>query len=236
MNAGSNRVWIIATALVAVGVIALGWFLGISPQLARASAADAERASVTTQNQVHEVELQSLKKEFANIDDLRDELDELKLALPETDQMADFISQVSALEAELGVVVTSFSVGEAVHYASVDPVKAPEATPDTSASTAAPADPATPAPADTAAPTTTAPTTATSPNPLVTPENFIAIPVGIKFIANGTVDEFIDGLQHGDRLFLLNHIKISAATATPGVAPGGVAAEVSGYIYVLLNN
>jgi hypothetical protein len=233
---GNNRLWIIATAMISIAVLALGWFLGISPQLAQANAADAQRASVEAENQVHEVELQSLKKQFTGIQKLRDELEELRIALPNSPELSTFVAEIVDLKNKYGVSVTSFSMAPAIHYASIDPVPGPTAAP-------APVDPsATPSPSESAAPTPPV-VTATSPNPLVTPDNFVAIQVTLKVQGvDPGLSQFLDDLQHGDRLFLFTHLKIGAVAVTAPTtgktaAPTLIAEiEVTGLIYVLLDN
>jgi len=50
MTTASTRIWTFATVFVIIIVIALGWFVGISPKLADAARFDADRQAVVIQN------------------------------------------------------------------------------------------------------------------------------------------------------------------------------------------
>jgi len=52
VNSASTRVWSFATVLLIIVVVALGWFLGISPKLAEAARFDSDRLAVQAQNEV----------------------------------------------------------------------------------------------------------------------------------------------------------------------------------------
>ena len=45
-----NRIWMIGTALAIVGIVLLGWFLGVAPKLAEARSANEQRTTVEAQN------------------------------------------------------------------------------------------------------------------------------------------------------------------------------------------
>lgn len=82
MNAASTRIWTFATAFVMILVVALGWFLGVSPKLADAARFDAERAAVVAQNDVARATIAALQEDFEQIDELRDDLSELRAQFP----------------------------------------------------------------------------------------------------------------------------------------------------------
>ena len=113
---GANRLWIAGTAILVVGVLALGWMLGISPKLAEAAAADKTRATVDAANLVSLQELAALKEQFEGIEDIRDELDELQKSVPVDGDIPDFIRQLNTLGATYGVAIDSISTGDATAW------------------------------------------------------------------------------------------------------------------------
>jgi len=104
-----TRLVSIAMGLLAVGVLALGWFLGISPILAQAAAADAQRTSVELQNAQLAADLVSLKADFETIDDARAELEVLGKAVPAHAATAELSAQISGAASSAGAAVTSLT-------------------------------------------------------------------------------------------------------------------------------
>lgn len=111
-----NRLWIIGCAILCVAVLAFGWVVGISPKISEASSAAAERVGVEATNDLHEIELANIKKQYANIADLRSQLDELRSQLPQTDDLAEFIGQLHEIEGANGVKVSNLTVGAATPF------------------------------------------------------------------------------------------------------------------------
>lgn len=101
MNAASSRIWTLATVFVMILVVALGWFLGISPKLADAARFDAERRSVEAQNDVARATIAQLELDFENIDELREQIEELRDEFP-TDAAYD-----TAVEELLATMITA---------------------------------------------------------------------------------------------------------------------------------
>ncbi len=82
--------------------------------------------------------------------------------------------------------------------------------------------------------------TVSTTNPLVTPENFVAIGVGVTVTGdNANIMSFINGVQTGPRLFLVTTLKLDqpkAETATSKATPAAYEATITGLVYVLLDN
>lgn len=110
MNA--NRVISLAFGLLALGVLALGWMLGVAPKLAEASRADTERAGVEAQNAVHEVRLAELAAQYERIDELRAEVEELAVFLPDEHLLEDFLDRLNSAAATTEVVLREVTMGE----------------------------------------------------------------------------------------------------------------------------
>ena len=92
MTAASSRIWTFAAVLIMIAVVALGWFLGISPRLADAARFEVERQNVEAQNTVARATIAQLQADFENIDELLDELESLREEFP-TDAQYDVAIQ-----------------------------------------------------------------------------------------------------------------------------------------------
>ncbi len=112
----NNRLWLVIAGVAGVAILALGWFLGVSPKLDEMSAANEQRASVEAQNVLHQKKLDALKKEFAQLDTLKEQLAEAQESLPPGDDLSTFLGELHDLEASSGVVLTSFSAGDGLNY------------------------------------------------------------------------------------------------------------------------
>ncbi len=115
----SSRIWTIGAVIAIVAIVAMGWFLGISPALTQAGLADTQRASVVAQNLVHEQEIVALKKQFTQLPDLRDQLAVLRSAVPIDGDLSTFLGQLHTLEQQNGVSLTSFTASSGELYTPV---------------------------------------------------------------------------------------------------------------------
>ena len=220
---GNNRIWVLGTFLVCAAVLALGWFLGVSPQLDAASQADQQKQSIDDQNRARQAVIAGLKAQFAGIEDLRTQVTGLQAAIPADANLSQYVLQINDNAAVNGVGVASVAFGDGVYV----PLAAPVAP-------AAPAAPGAPAatPTPTAVPTPT-PTPAAVPAPVPAAGivgKLVAIPVTLK--VTGTYSGylgFVNALQSGERIFLLSTMTATADAAVPGT----FVVNIAGYIYVL---
>lgn len=113
----SNRLWLIGTAIAVVAIVMLGWILGVSPKLSEAATAAQAADQIDAQNAVTQQEIAALQKAFENIDEVREQLDELGESVPSSADLPDFIRQLNAIGSLYGVSVTSISTGSAFIYA-----------------------------------------------------------------------------------------------------------------------
>lgn len=214
----SSRMRSLALSFLLVVVIIAGWLVGIAPQLADASNANANRATVLTQNAANEAILRKLKTDYAGIDELRKELSVLKVAVPSSAEISTFVTELNQLANTHRVTVRSITVNDAKAYA-------PAAlTPGNGTSEAS-------------IPVTT--------NPRITSSNFIVIPVQFSVTGDySKVLDFVHEVQVGPRLFLVSNLSSMGATDAKAVTSGGqsglnplqeVDATVGGYVYVLLD-
>ncbi|MFN4002489.1 hypothetical protein [Microcella sp.] len=82
MNSAATRIWTFATVLIMIVVVALGWFLGVSPKLADAARFDSERLGVQAQNDLARAAIAQLQQDFEQIDELLLELAFLREEFP----------------------------------------------------------------------------------------------------------------------------------------------------------
>lgn len=99
------RLWVIGSAFVAVLILLAGWFLGVQPRLAEASAADAERESVASINAQYEAVLVELRELSENLPALQSDLDAIRVEIPEEPELPDLLGQLNALAEGAGVTL-----------------------------------------------------------------------------------------------------------------------------------
>jgi Tfp pilus assembly protein PilO len=215
------RWWIVGATLIIVLVMLAGFSLWISPKLDELGVARTTRSAALAQNEVYELQLEALQRQFDGLESVQAELALLREAIPSGAALPAFIGQLDALAERASVTVTEFSSADAMPYVPVIPL------PDTgvSLSTTGAADAA-------AAPTA-------PPSPLVTAENFAAVPVTIS--VTGSIDAvlgFLAGLQNGQRLITVTSFGTGAPSAetSSADAAGRVTGQIAGIVYVLLDD
>lgn len=200
----NNRLWIFGSMSLCVAILAMGWFLGVSPKLAEAATAADQLSTAEAQNVVHEREIAVIKKQFEQLPELKSQLAVLRASIPADDALSSLLGELHSLEQQNKVTLKNFKAGDGQAYT---PVKSSAGTVSTT-------------------------------NPLVTPENFVAIQVIVNVEgANANLMNFIQGLQTGDRLFLVTDLSL---TETKDSEAAGSAADstatITGLVYVLLDN
>jgi Tfp pilus assembly protein PilO len=227
-----TRLWIIGSVLAMVVVAALGWVLGIQPQLDQSTAADAQTLQVQGTNAANQVALNKLKKDSAALPELKSQLDALATSIPAEGQTPAFMDELTALASANGLTITASQITDGQGF--IPPANpaapAPAATTSGSGSTATP----TPSPSASPTPTPTPAPTAVPGMPpaassLVTKDDFTVIPVSVTVRGNyPNIVAFVAAAQKGQRLFLVNGISVGPAANGPGYD-----GKVSGLIYVL---
>lgn len=99
------RLWVIGSAFVAVLILLAGWFLGIQPRLAEASAADTERANVAGVNAQYEAVLVELRALSENLPALQSDLDAIRVEIPQEPELPELLGQLNALAEGSGVAL-----------------------------------------------------------------------------------------------------------------------------------
>lgn len=210
-----NRMWVIGAILAMVVLVAGGWIIGISPQLTTVASANRDRATVIASNSRNEILLAKLKRDYENIDALKNQVSTLHQSVPTTADVSSFVTELNSLANARKVTLKSINVSDARAY-----------TPTTQAA---------------AAKTTTSSSPQT--NPKITTTNFVTIPVTIGVTGDySKVLDFVNDVQLGRRLFLVSTFSSMGATNSKGVkgsptTSGGsqrVDSTIAGFMYVLL--
>jgi hypothetical protein len=206
----SNRLWILGAVLASIAIVVLGWVVGISPKLAEADTAAAQRQNVDSQNLAQEQANALLKDEFAKIKTYQDDLKKLQVSVPATDALGVFFDQIVADSTANGLVLDNLTALEAAIYGgSVDPTAA--------------TNPDTVKPAESTATDPNAPASGLSPT---LTGRFFTIGVSLKVTGNADqVFALAKTLQAKERLFLVTDIQFT----TDG-EPG---ATITGFIFVV---
>lgn len=106
------RLWVIGTVLLAVVVVAIGWFVGVQPRLADAANADAQRREVATLNEGYEATLRELQQLSENLPALRDQLDELRIEIPDAPELPALLGQLQSLADAAGAELNEVTANQ----------------------------------------------------------------------------------------------------------------------------
>lgn len=211
-----NRMWVIGAILAIVVTLAGGWLFGISPQLTAAATANSDRANVMAANSRNEILLAKLKRDYQNIDVLKNQVLTLQESVPTAADVSSFVTELNSLANARKVTLKSITVSDAKAYTPTTQAAAAKTTPSGSPQT----------------------------NPKITTVNFVTIPVQIGVSGDyGKVLDFVNDVQLGRRLFLVSALSSMGSTNSKGVkgsptTSGGsqrVDSSITGYMYVLLN-
>jgi Tfp pilus assembly protein PilO len=209
-----NRMWVIGAVLAIVVIVASGWLIGIAPQLAVATSAKNDRSNVMIANARNQILLAKLKRDYQNIDALKNQISNLQESVPSVANIPSFVTELNTLANARRVTLKSIAVSDAKPYTTISQ----GATGTASGSSKV--------------------------NSKITPTNFVIIPVQITVTGDyGKVLDFVNDVQLGQRLFFVSALTSTGATNSKGVTtssttPGGaekVDSSITGYVYVLLN-
>lgn len=208
-----NRLWLLGSTVAILAILAIGWVIGIAPQLSAASAANVDRANAITTNAKNQILLEKLKSDFANIDALKGQLTALRTSVPTQADISSFVTELNSLASTRKVILKSIVVSDAKAYAPVPSTAGSSPTSDPNVAL-----------------------------PKLDNSKFIIIPVQISVSGDyGRVLEFINDVQMGKRLFLASSLSSTGSTNSKSSGDLLVAgsqkvdSSIGGYIYVLLN-
>jgi len=215
-----NRIWLAATGIVVVALVALGWFLGAAPRFAEASLADQQRAAVESTNLAAQARLGELKEQFTQIDALREELAALRLQIPADVDWANALREISKKATKDKIDLKGISIADVQQFLpGVPPEEA-----------AAPQDEEADGDAEDDAPETPDAVPAEPAGPVA---NFYVIPIAITIEGDaGPTYRFITDMQDNERLFLVNDFSMVKAKDS---AKYMFETTITGYLYVLVD-
>lgn len=234
-----HRLSLVLAGITALVILAGGWFLGVQPQLATASANDQQRQGIEQTNAANAEELSRLEAQYQQLGAMQAKYADLQRSVPATADTAGFTREVNAAATSAGVGISSIQFDTPVAYA--PPAAAGTSTSTTtspSTGTTATATPTpTPSPSATAtpAPAATPAPGAARTEPSITSADFTVVPVTVA--VTGSYQQalaFTKALQSGDRLFLVDQISQSVADSSSADAgAGGQNWSLGGDVYVL---
>ncbi|GIG39819.1 hypothetical protein [Cellulomonas phragmiteti] len=239
MNSKSSA-WVGGTVVVSVLILALAWFVAISPTLASASSARTDTQAAEMRNSQLEVQLAELKAQFANLDASKAELAALRLQIPTETQLAEYIRTMQAHAEASGVTIVELDVAEPEAVAPADVAVEAPTTEEPAAEEGAEGDSAAEGAEGGALPDGSAPAEQVPSGP-VPVEAFAGYQIQVTVVgtaANGVA--FLEKMQTvGDRLFLVTEYdgRGLAAEAAKGMRPetqeGDMELKLTGYVWVL---
>jgi len=116
----NNRLWIIGSMALVLAIIAMGWFLGVSPKLSEAASASDQRTAAEAQNLTQEREVAKIKKQYERLPELQAELATVRAAVPSGGAMSALLDELHSLEQQNNVTLTDFTAGDAQPYTPVE--------------------------------------------------------------------------------------------------------------------
>lgn len=209
-----NRLWMLGAVIVAIGLAALGYFFGVSPQLSARATAASTLASVQTSNTALAAKVGTLAGESRDLGTLRSHYDALNTALPDSSATSGFVSQLGSAATSSGVTLSNLTISDAAPYAA--PVAAAAPAPTSSSA-------ATPAPQPTA-PAGMPPFTSSE----VTGSTLAVIPVTVNATGSyANALRFVKAVQNLQRYVLVTGITTSPASGS------GVTVSITGEIFAI---
>lgn len=235
--------WVLGAAFAAVVILVLAWVVGISPQLDRARQADDEAEGVELQNVGLAARLETLRDQFAHLDEYKAELEAIQRQIPPTDEEPSLTREIEAATTSAGIFLVSITTEDAQLFTSAASATTSTPAPTTETGTA-PAEGATEDGAESGGDAAAAtPEGTTAPVAPVAPSvpGFVAIPVNVTVL--GTYDaavRFVEIAQNSfSRLFVVTSLIATGQKPSPPsggkpeIREGDVEAVISGYVYVL---
>lgn len=222
----STKVWVGGTSLVAVALLGGTWFLAVAPTLSLASETQVQTAATEQQNADLRTKIAQLKVDFANLPALEQDLADLRVGIPTSLELADYLRELDGIAAASSVTLLDLAFQDSV---TVPVAAAPAAdVPDPSATTTSTAG-------------VEGETAEVAPAAPAAIDGFVAVPVTLT--ALGTFPNglgFLGALQTGtQRIFLPGAVSAVGQPAAPGsggrpeTAEGDIELKVTGYLYVL---
>lgn len=105
-----TRIWALLTALVCIVILALGIVGGLLPQLAAASGTFGLVGETQQRNGALRAQIDALKQQQDRLDEISQEVEELRSAIPDTAASSEWVRELAAIEQQSGATLTAFGV------------------------------------------------------------------------------------------------------------------------------
>jgi len=222
-----NRLWILIASILSLGLLAGGWFVGVSPQLQAAAASEAQRDTVNAQNDAIRSTLDELRAASENQTEIEARLADLQRSVPPGIYGSQFLAEINEIVSSSGVVITSVVLGNPARYEAPAPPEVEQSTEgDASAEETTDVEPEV---VQAAGPVAPQPQT----DSLISSANFITVPVTLEVQGStAAVLAFTKSLQQGDRLVLVTKVDMTREQGEGGVTDQ-FTMSLGGDMYVL---
>lgn len=241
MSGSKTASWITGTVVLALLLVAGGWFLLIGPVFATAGETRLQAQSVRESNEALAQRITQLAKQFENLDQYKAELAALRAQVPTAAQQSEYLRELQTIADANGVTLTTLTPSTPTAFAPAGQVAAPPAEDaemsgagvsadgGAEASTEAVADPA---------------TQSAAPAGAAVPAGMAAVQLSITAVGSyDGVLAFVNALQTGTtRLFLLTDVQgtsqadAEAGAGRPATAVGDLEVQLTGMVFVLPDN
>jgi len=111
-----HRLSLIVIGILAVAIVAGGWFVGIQPQLDRMSTANSQTQSIAQLNDVQQLAIDALAAENEHLDQYKADLSEEHKRIPASRSQQELINQIDAAATAAGVTVRTLRFDAATEY------------------------------------------------------------------------------------------------------------------------
>ena len=103
--------WIAGTVIVSLLLAVATWFLVISPKQDDIDAIKLETTNVNSQNELTEMRIAVLQKQFERLDEYKAELAAIQVQIPTTAQLAEYTKEAAAIAETNQVTLMNWSPG-----------------------------------------------------------------------------------------------------------------------------
>lgn len=112
-NMNASKQWTVATIVIAVLMLIAAWFLLISPVMASAAETNAAAEAQENTNSETQIEVDKLRKQFAEIETYEAQLAELQEGITTRQRYSDLQRLFAEVASDHDVIITSLTFGSA---------------------------------------------------------------------------------------------------------------------------
>lgn len=208
----SPRRWLIATVVLCLVLVLLGWFLVISPNNGRAAATGEELSQIQDTTAGLQQKAASLQKQSEELDAKRNELQALSEKLPDDAGVAQILNQISSAAARSGVVVNSFTPGAPTPLVAPVPPAAAAGSDGTGEGDSASA----------------APSVSAAPAAPVSKLSYVPVTIAVEG-SPSQVSAFVTNLENITRAMLITNLDLTSGAGEQGST---LSANIQGRIFM----